>query len=77
MLRMGADLGLLPPDCARLLDTILVEIQPAHLQTSSQRKLSPAERDLLRASFLRDRLRDLPPPHQIPGPQSPPADGQI
>lgn len=62
MLRMGADLGLLPKEQSKVLDTILVEIQPAHLQISSQKKLTAPERDHLRATMLRERLKDLPEP---------------
>ncbi len=65
MLRLGSDLGLIAPDCAKMIDTTLVEIQPAHLQIASQRKLTPAERDVLRAEILRDRLRELPEPKPI------------
>jgi protein arginine kinase len=63
MLRMGADLGVLPPSEARLIDTLLVEIQPAHLQTSAQRKLTVEERDVMRAEVLRQRLHHLPGPN--------------
>ncbi len=62
MLRLGSDLGVLPTSEARLIDTLLVEIQPAHLQTSAQRKLSGPERDILRADVLRRRLHHLPEP---------------
>ncbi len=62
MLRRGTDLGLLPEAWGKILDTILVDIQPAHLQISNQRKLTPAERDILRSQTLRERLKDLPEP---------------
>ncbi len=62
MLRMGTDMGVLPASEARLIDTLLVEIQPAHLQTAAQRKLSGEERDILRAEVLRRRLLHLPEP---------------
>lgn len=62
MLRLGADLGVLPLDKTHLIDTLLVEIQPAHLQTTSQRKLDAGQRDILRAETLRNRLRHLPEP---------------
>jgi protein arginine kinase len=76
MLRMGADMGVLPASEARLIDTLLVEIQPAHLQTAAQRKLSGEERDILRAEVLRRRLHHLPEPDMSactgPGPEAPP-----
>ncbi len=60
MLRMGCDLGMIPGDHSRLIDSLLVEIQPAHLQIASQRKLSAEERDILRATLLRRRLAEMP-----------------
>lgn len=65
MLRMGSDLGLLPVEHGRMLDTILVEIQPAHLQISSQKKLTAGERDMLRAQMLREKLQQLPEPRIV------------
>jgi protein arginine kinase len=65
MLRMGSDLGLLPVEHGQMLDTILVEIQPAHLQIASQKKLNATERDILRAQMLREKLLQLPEPKII------------
>ena len=59
MLRMGCDMALLPTRHARLIDNLLVEIQPAHLQMNSHRKLNPEERDILRATLLRERLAEV------------------
>jgi protein arginine kinase len=65
MLRMGSDLAMLPPSAGKMIDTLLVEIQPAHLQIGAQRKLNAEERDILRAEVLRRRLAGLPEP--VPG----------
>jgi protein arginine kinase len=70
MLRMGSDLAMLPPSAGGMIDTLLVEIQPAHLQMAAQRKLNAEERDVLRAKILRERLTRLPEP--VPGPAAPP-----
>jgi len=43
-------------------DTLLMDIQPAHLQLHSGRKLSPEERDSLRAEIVRSRLQSLQSP---------------
>ena len=72
MLRLGSDLGILPSDLGRTIDTLLVEIQPAHLQINSQRKLGPEERDVLRAETLRQRLAGVPEPR--PESLQPPVD---
>ena len=72
MLRMGCDLGMLPVTEGKMIDTLLVEIQPAHLQMAAQRKLSAEERDTLRAEVLRRRLASLPEPvTNIPSAQPP------
>ena len=62
MVRLGADLDLIP-DCDRsILDMLLLEIQPAHLQLRAQRELTPEERDVMRAEITRRRL------HSVNGP---------
>ena len=62
MVRLGADLDLIP-DCDRsILDMLLLEIQPAHLQLRAQRELTPEERDEMRAEITRRRL------HSVSGP---------
>ncbi len=66
MLRLGMDLGLLPPDEHGLIDTLLMDIQPAHLQFAAKSKLGAEERDILRAEILRRRLHSLPAPGTFP-----------
>jgi protein arginine kinase len=43
-------------------DALLMDIQPAHLQLHSGRKLSPEERDSIRAEIVRSRLQSLQAP---------------
>jgi protein arginine kinase len=62
MLRLGIDLGFFPKEERTLTDMLLMEIQPAHLQTEAKRKLGAEERDQLRAEILRRKLKNLPPP---------------
>lgn len=78
MLRLGADLDLVP-DCDRsLLDMLLLEIQPAHLQLRAARELSPEERDVRRAEITRERLQSLTGPSTVsnnqPPPEAPPSE---
>ncbi len=74
MLRLGADLDLIP-NCDRgVLDLLLLEIQPAHLQLQAQRELSAEERDILRAEITRHRLQSIDGPvniSRLPNPQAP------
>jgi len=62
LLRLGGNLGFFPEESVALCDALLTEIQPAHLQMHSGRKLSPEERDAIRAEIVRSRLQSLEPP---------------
>lgn len=65
LLRLGADLDIIP-DCDRsLLDMLLLEIQPAHLQMEADRELGPEERDIRRAEITRLRLHSLTGPTNV------------
>lgn len=62
LLRLGGILGFFPAGTVMLCDTLLMDIQPAHLQLHSGRKLSPEERDAIRAEIVRSRLQSLESP---------------
>jgi len=62
LLRLGGTLGFFPSETVMLCDTLLMDIQPAHLQLHSGRKLSPEERDSIRAEIVRSRLLSLESP---------------
>jgi len=62
LLRLGGILGFFPPETVMLCDTLLMDIQPAHLQLHSGRKLEPEERDAIRAEIVRSRLHSLDSP---------------
>jgi protein arginine kinase len=46
----------------RACDSLLMEIQPAHLQLHAGKKLTPEQRDAIRAEIIRTRLQSLHPP---------------
>jgi protein arginine kinase len=79
MLRLGADLDIVGNCDRSLLDMLLLEIQPAHLQLAASSELAPDERDSMRAEITRGRLQSIegpgnfPPSQTIPGgpPSSP------
>jgi protein arginine kinase len=74
LLRLGGTMGVFPRATVVLCDTLLMDIQPAHLQLHAARKLSPEERDTLRAKIVRDRLQNHPTPDIGTSPtDSPPA----
>jgi protein arginine kinase len=73
MLRLGADLDLVGNCDRSLIDMMLLEIQPAHLQLNAARELSPEERDSMRAEITRPG--SFPPSQSTPGgPPSAPND---
>jgi len=76
MLRLGQDLHLLQPGNQLLIDHLLVEIQPAHLQLAAKRKLSAEDRDAMRAELLRMHLRHLPEPESPPPPAPEPPEAE-
>jgi protein arginine kinase len=55
-LRLGACLKLIDTVSLRTLHTLMVAMQPGHLQSSAARELRPAERDVVRAQLIRDTL---------------------
>ena len=57
MLRLGADLMLLPSDLVESCDRLFMETQPAHLQWRAGRKLEPETRDVIRAQMIREQLQ--------------------
>ncbi len=62
LLRLGAEMEFFPTATVEVCDALLMEIQPAHLQLHAGRKLSPEERDAIRAEIIRSRLQSLEPP---------------
>src|SRR5512136_34174 len=71
LMRLGADLGVFPGVDRALVDELFILTQPAHLQRQHSGKLSPEERDMLRADMVRERLR----PVSRPVTQAPPQSG--
>ena len=57
-LKLGVDLGFFPPERQAEIDDLFIITQPAHLQSNAtQPKLSPEERDALRAEIIREKLK--------------------
>jgi protein arginine kinase len=65
LVRLGADLDMIPGCDRGILDLLLLEIQPAHLQLRAQRELTPEERDEMRAEITRHRLQQLTGPSTV------------
>jgi protein arginine kinase len=64
VMRLGIDLEFFPEEGRILINSLLMETQPAHLQHLSQQKLAAEERDHLRADIVREKLKDLAKPNK-------------
>ncbi|NBI30317.1 protein arginine kinase [Chengkuizengella sp. YPA3-1-1] len=54
--RLGIDLGLISNVSANVLNELMIMTQPGFLQQYASKKLSPDERDVLRAEMIRERI---------------------
>ncbi|MBI2923161.1 MAG: protein arginine kinase [Planctomycetes bacterium] len=57
-IRLGSHLSLLPDIAPRTINELFISTQPGHLQKHEGRPLSPQERDLARAGFIRGKLSE-------------------
>lgn len=63
ILKLGADLGIFPEATQSVVDELFMTTQPAHLQMGAkQEKLSPEERDALRADLVRAKVKGIHEP---------------
>jgi protein arginine kinase len=63
LIKLGVDLNLFPREVSYSIDALFMEAQPAHLQKSAQLlKMTSQERDSLRATIIRDKLKKIPEP---------------
>ena len=67
LFHLGVDMGLFPGVDVALPNELFILTQPAHLQKRHSEKLSPEDRDLLRADMVREHLKNVarpvvPPP---------------
>lgn len=65
LIRLGANMGFFPMETVRLCDNLLMEIQPAHLQLQSGKKLTPEQRDESRGQIIRSHLQNVPLPAMV------------
>jgi protein arginine kinase len=57
VLRLGVDLGIIKNISINDINSLFILTQPAHLQKSEGRQLSPNERDVKRAELIRKKLK--------------------
>lgn len=58
-IRLGNDLGLVKDISVGDINEIMLLTQPAHIQKLSGKKISPHDRDMKRADFIRDKLANI------------------
>ncbi|MBI4585488.1 MAG: protein arginine kinase [Planctomycetes bacterium] len=58
VVRMGVNLGLIPDLKVHTINELFILTQPAHLQKLERTELSSSERDITRATFIRNRLHN-------------------
>ena len=56
-MRLGLQLSILKGIPLDVLNEVFIFSQPAHLQKSASKTLDPADRDKLRAGYVRERFR--------------------
>ena len=61
LMRLAADMGILPTEHRTLVDRLFVEAQPGHIQYAADASVDPQERDRQRAARMRAEYADVPP----------------
>lgn len=62
LLRLGLDLGYFPDMDPEVVDELFIVTEPGHIQFKEAKKMSPEERDIMRATQLRERLKGMAKP---------------
>ncbi len=62
LLRLGLDLGYFPDMDPEVVDELFIVTEPGHIQFKEAKKMSPEERDIMRATKLRKRLEGMAKP---------------
>ena len=62
LLRLGLDLGYYPDMDPEVVDELFIVTEPGHIQFKEAKKMSPEERDIMRATQLRERLEGMAKP---------------
>jgi protein arginine kinase len=63
LIRLGVDLGVFPDTNRCVIDRLLIEAQPGHLQHAQRGEFDPGQRDLLRAGRLRSEFANFAKPN--------------
>ncbi len=62
LIRLSIDIGAIEEQNRMLVDRLFIECQPGHVQFSANKEIEPKQRDVLRATIMRDAFAKLPMP---------------
>lgn len=62
LIRLAIDFGSFPEQSRTLVDRLFIECQPGHVQFKANKEIEPNQRDVLRATFIREAFTKLPEP---------------
>ena len=62
LIRLAIDFGSVAEDFRTLVDRLFIECQPGHVQFKANKEIEPTQRDVLRASLLREAFSQVPQP---------------
>lgn len=61
LIKMGSDMEVTPKLSVEDWNNLVLGVQPNHVQLFAGKELTPDERDVYRATFLRERLKSIEP----------------
>ena len=64
LIRLGRDLGFFPKSSAQLCNSMLLDMQPGHLQLHEKHQMDVEQRDITRAIIMRKMISVLPEPER-------------
>ncbi|MDA0346435.1 MAG: protein arginine kinase [Verrucomicrobia bacterium] len=62
LIRLAIDIGSIGEQSRVLVDRLFIECQPGHIQFKTNKEIEPNQRDVLRASYMREAFTKLPEP---------------
>jgi protein arginine kinase len=62
LIRLAIDIGSIEEQSRTLVDRLFIECQPGHIQFKANKEIEPIQRDVLRASYMREAFTKLPEP---------------
>ena len=62
LIRLAIDIGSIGDEFRPLVDPLFIECQPGHVQLTTNKEIEPTQRDVLRATLLRQKFYKIPQP---------------